>query len=74
MPMKEVQGAAKQLMKNVHSLPTPIPQKDELEALNDAAGFLAKEYSCQVEVLPEEQPKHEKAKSALPDKPAIVIE
>jgi len=72
--MKAVSTLAKGIMKNVHSLPTPISQKDELDALNDAAGFLAKEYSCQVEVLPEEQPKHEKAKSALPDKPAIVIE
>ncbi|MCI0503119.1 leucine--tRNA ligase [Candidatus Micrarchaeota archaeon] len=74
MDMKAVSALSKGIMKNVHSLPAPIPQKDELDALNDAAGFLAKEYSCTVEVLPEEQPKHEKAKSALPDKPAIVIE
>ncbi len=72
--MKAVSALSKGIMKNVHSLPVPIPQKDELDALNDAAGFLAKEYSCPVEVLPEESPKHEKAKSALPDKPAIVIE
>jgi leucyl-tRNA synthetase len=76
MDMKAVQTIAKQIMKNVHSLPKPLPQKDELDALKDAEEFLAKEYSCKVEVLPEEKPKqgHDKSKSALPDKPAIVIE
>lgn len=74
MDMKAVQSVAKQIMKNVHSIAVPLSQKDELDALKDAEGFLAKEYSCKVEVLPEEQAKHDKAKSALPDKPAIVIE
>jgi len=72
--MKAVQTIAKGLMKNVHSLPKTLSQKDELDALKDAESFLAKEYSCEVIVLPEEEAKHEKAKSALPDKPAIVIE
>jgi leucyl-tRNA synthetase len=74
MDMKAVSTLAKGIMKNVHSLQAPVPQKEELEALKDAEAFFAKEYACAVEVLPEEQPKHEKAKSALPDKPAIVIE
>jgi leucyl-tRNA synthetase len=74
MDMKAVQTIAKGMMKNVHALAVPLSQKDELDALKDAEGFLAKEYSCQVEVLPEAQAKHDKAKSALPDKPAIVIE
>ncbi|NYZ74446.1 leucine--tRNA ligase [Candidatus Micrarchaeota archaeon] len=74
MDMKAVQSVAKQIMKNVHSITVPLSQKDELDALKDAEGFLAKEYSCKVEVLPEEQAKHDKAKSSLPDKPAIVIE
>jgi leucyl-tRNA synthetase len=74
MPMKEVQGVAKQVMKSIHALPLVLPQKEELAALKDAESFLAKEYSCNVEVLPEEEAKHEKAKSALPAKPAIVLE
>ena len=74
LPMKDVQNVAKQIMKNVHSLALPLSQKDEFEALKDAEAFLSAEYSCPVEVLPEEKAKHDKAKSALPDKPAIVLE
>jgi leucyl-tRNA synthetase len=74
MPMKDVQNVAKQVMKNVHSLTLPLSQDEELGALKDAEAFLSAEYSCPVEVLPEEQAKHEKARSALPDKPAIVLE
>ena len=74
MPMKEVQTVAKQFMKNVHALADVLPEKEELDALLDAKDFLAREYSCEVVVLPEAQAKHEKAKSAMPGKPAIVIE
>jgi leucyl-tRNA synthetase len=74
LPMKEVQTVAKSIMKNVHSLILPLSQAQELDALKDAEAFLSAEYSCPVEVLPEEQAKHEKARSALPDKPAIVLE
>jgi leucyl-tRNA synthetase len=74
MPMKEVQNAAKQLMKNVHALPDVLSGKDELDALVDAKKFLADSYSCKVEILPEDGAKHEKARSAMPGKPAIVIE
>jgi leucyl-tRNA synthetase len=74
MPMKEVQAVAKQVMKNIHSPVLPLSQAEELDALKDAEAFLAKEYACPVEVLPEEQARHDKARSALPDKPAIVLE
>ena len=74
MDMKAVQTIAKQIMKNIHSLPHVLSQKEELEALKDSESFLAEEYSCKVIVFPEEDAKHDKAKSALPDKPAIVIE
>lgn len=74
MDMKAVQSIAKQIMKNVHGLPTPVSQKDELEALKDAVKFLEKEYSCDLTILPEEEGGHKKASAALPDKPAIVIE
>jgi leucyl-tRNA synthetase len=74
LPMKEVQTIAKSLMKNVHSLVLPLSAAQELEALKDAEAFLSAEYSCPVEILPEERARHEKARSALPDKPAIVLE
>jgi leucyl-tRNA synthetase len=74
MPMKEVQNAAKSLMKNVHALPEVLSEAEETDVLNDAKSFLAKEYSCEVDVQHEEGAKHEKAKSAMPGKPAIVIE
>ncbi|HSB47314.1 MAG TPA: leucine--tRNA ligase [Candidatus Bilamarchaeum sp.] len=74
MDMKAVQIVAKQIMKNVHSLAMPLAEKDELDALRDAEAFLSREYSCKVEVRPEAGAAHEKAKAALPGKPAIVIE
>ncbi|MEW6748667.1 MAG: leucine--tRNA ligase [Candidatus Micrarchaeota archaeon] len=74
MDMKAVQAIAKQIMKNVHGLPVPVSQKDELEALKDAVKFLENEYSCDVTVLPEDKGGHKKASAALPDKPAIVID
>ncbi len=74
MDMKAVGAVAKQIMRNIHSLEQPLPQKEELEALSDAIPFLSREYSCQVSVLPEEESRHEKSRSALPGKPAIMIE
>ncbi len=74
LPMRDVQKVAKQIMKNIHALPEVLSEKEELEALKDAEAFLASEFSCKVSVLPEEKGKHPKAKSALPDKPAIVLE
>jgi leucyl-tRNA synthetase len=74
MPMKDVQRILKQIMKNVHALPDVPPQKEELDALNDAEQFLSAEYGCPVTVLPEEEGKHPKASNALPNKPSIVLE
>ena len=74
MPMKEVATVAKQVMKNVHALPAVMDEKDELDALLDAKEFLGREYSCEIIILKEEGAVHPKAKSALPNKPAILIE
>ncbi len=74
MPMKEAQSVVKQIMKHVHAIPAAVSQKKELEALKDAEEFLSSEYGCPVTVLPEEEGKHPKAKSALPNKPSIVLE
>lgn len=69
-----LQQIAKNLMKKVHSLPSSIPSHSELEHIMEAKDFLSKEFGAEVFVLSEEDAKHEKAKQALPLKPAIVIE
>ena len=74
MPMKDVQNVAKTLMKNVHALPEILSEDEEMAVLMDGKEFLANEYSCEIVVLPEEGATHEKARSAMPGKPAIVIE
>ena len=69
-----LQQMAKGLMKKVHSLPPSIPFSYEFEHVAEARDFLSKEFGAEVFVLSEEDGKHEKAKQALPLKPAIVIE
>jgi leucyl-tRNA synthetase len=72
--MDIVQKMAKMLAKNVHSLPSVVSAKDELEALSSADSFIENEFSCEVSVSLEDESKHERAKNAMPGKPAIVIE
>ena len=72
---KDVPAMIKPLMKNIRVLPeVKMDSKEELEILKDAKDFLENEFSCKVEVLPDSEQKHEKAKNAMPNKPAIVIE
>jgi leucyl-tRNA synthetase len=72
--MDVVQRVTKSLIKNAHSLPLALSTKEELDALKDAEAFLSKEFGCPVSVMEEDESKHEKAKNALPNKPAIVLE
>ncbi|MBD3210321.1 leucine--tRNA ligase [Candidatus Micrarchaeota archaeon] len=74
LPMKSVQKVVKQLIKNAHALPEILSQDEELAALIDARQFFSREFDCMVEILPEEEGKHPKAESSLPDKPSIVLE
>ncbi|MBI5223205.1 leucine--tRNA ligase [Candidatus Micrarchaeota archaeon] len=74
MPMKDVGTLAKQLMKNIHSLGSISSGADELESLKDASEFLSSELSCQIEILAEDSCTHAKAKAAMPNKPAIILE
>ncbi|MEM4216301.1 MAG: leucine--tRNA ligase, partial [Candidatus Anstonellales archaeon] len=74
MPPDVLQQMAKALMKKVHSLPPSIPFDLEFEHIKDAREFLSKEFGAEVFVLSEEEGRHEKARQALPLKPAIVIE
>lgn len=72
--MKELTGMAKQLMKNVHSLPDILSKDDEFSSLKDAEKFLSNESGAEVLVMHDSEGKHPKAKNAIPGKPAIVIE
>ena len=74
LPMKQAQGVLKQIMKNVHALPQILSVQDEFDTLKDAEKFLSDEYGCEVKIFLEDEGEHPKAKSALPNKPAIVIE
>ncbi|MDO8554277.1 MAG: leucine--tRNA ligase [Candidatus Micrarchaeota archaeon] len=72
--MQDVQRITKQLMKNAYSLQEIENEKDELATLKDAEEFLTKELDCPVNVASDSGAKHERAKNALPGKPAIVLE
>ncbi|MBD3398450.1 leucine--tRNA ligase [Candidatus Micrarchaeota archaeon] len=74
--MGSASGFAKSLMKKVHSLPPVLGEEDELEALQDAAEFLAKETGAEVLVRKEDDASggHEKASAAAPGKPALILE
>jgi leucyl-tRNA synthetase len=50
-----------------------LGQKKELAAFLEMKEQLAKEFSCSVEVVKEQDSQEQKAKNALPGKPAIVI-
>ena len=77
---KEAADAVKQCAALYHKLPTELVEKitgykpDELEIFNKAASFLSKDYNLEIEVVPADKSGHTKAGSALPFKPAIIIE
>lgn len=70
----EVPRVVKAWHKYLHSLPPILPEMQEFQVLKSAEGFLSNELGVTVQVLEEHDGKHEKAKNALPDKPAIVVE
>lgn len=74
MKMDVVQKMAKSLAKNVHALGSIPSANEELDALTSADAFLETEFQCEVSVLLEDDGKHERAKNAMPGKPAIVLE
>ena len=74
MDMKLVSAMAKSIMKNIHSMSKPFSAKDELASVEDGKKFFENEFGCKVTVVSEGDSKHEKARNAMPDKPAIIIE
>lgn len=76
LDMGKASAFAKSLLKKVHSLPAILDEKTEFEALSEAEKFLSKELGAEVVVRKEEGAAkgHEKASSASPGKPAIILE
>ena len=72
--MSKVPGFAKSLMKKMHALGPILNAEQELTALTDAQEFLAKEIGAEVVIGPEVGAEHQKASSASPGKPAIILE
>ena len=77
---KEATDAAKQCTTLIHRLPPhviePLTREpiNELDIFEAAKGFLEKEFGVPVHVTAAESSEHAKAATALPFKPAIVIE
>ncbi|MFH1520887.1 MAG: leucine--tRNA ligase [Candidatus Micrarchaeota archaeon] len=72
--MDVVQKMAKALAKTVHSLGPVSTTNDELDALQSAVEFFESEFNCKFSVQLEDDSQHERAKNAMPGKPAIVLE
>lgn len=76
---KEATDAAQQTVKLVHSLAPELVSAiaegvDEVSVFTAAKEFVEKETGLTVEIVEAETSGHAKAKSALPFKPAIVVE
>jgi leucyl-tRNA synthetase len=77
---KEVSDAVKQCTTLIHRLPPHIvgplsrERVNEKEVFESAKGFLEKEFGVPVHITEAESSEHAKAATALPFKPAIVIE
>jgi leucyl-tRNA synthetase len=77
---KEATDATRQCTTLIHRLPPQLADQiaasaiDEMSIFENACSFLQKEFGVPVKVLDAGQSTHAKAASALPFKPAIVIE
>ncbi|NLV27457.1 MAG: leucine--tRNA ligase [Methanomicrobiales archaeon] len=77
---KEAADAVKQCTNLFHKLPSDLVERilqnrpDELSIFQSAAEFLSKDTNLEIEVSKSEDCRHMKAGSALPFKPAIIIE
>ncbi|HZD44007.1 MAG TPA: class I tRNA ligase family protein, partial [Methanomicrobiales archaeon] len=77
---KEATAASKQITTFIHRLPPTIVEQlagqeiDEKNLFEKAREFLEREFSVPIRVMTAEEGDHAKAESALPFKPAIVIE
>ncbi len=64
----------KQVGKNIFALPEIMDSEGETEALSGAKEFMEGQLGFEIEIIQEKDATHEKAKNAMPGKPAIVLE
>lgn len=62
------------IVKDPGRLPSQIShQEAEYQNLIDAVAFLKEEFNCPIEVIKEQESPEQKAKQAMPGKPAIIV-
>jgi hypothetical protein len=72
--MEFVAKAMKSLGNRVYMMEKPVARKAMMAQMEDAKGFLERQFGCEVIVAEEEGAKHGKAALSTPMKPAIVLE
>jgi len=78
MPEFKEHSEAAQLVPKIIKDPGKIPshishQEAEYQNLIDAVAFLKEEFNCPIEVIKEQESPEQKAKQAMPGKPAILV-
>jgi len=72
---KEASSLLQKILKDRRKIPEFLISKEkEFEILKDAKEFLESEFACKFEISHSEESKEQKAKNALPNKPAILVE
>ena len=72
---KDISKLVPVLLKDNSKIPNVIlTQEKEFKILQDAKETIGKEFSSKVDIVKAEKTKEQKAKSALPSKPAILVQ
>jgi hypothetical protein len=72
---KNIAGLVPRFVKNPDKIPfVVLSHLDEKKALTEHAIELEKEFKTKFEIILEKDSKHDKAKNAMPGKPAIIFE
>ena len=69
---KDIPTIVQRVVKDPSKIPEVIID-NEFETLNENKETIKKEFNCEIEITKEEQSKEEKAKQAMPGKPAILV-
>ena len=71
---KEISRLVPRLVKDESRIPNVIlEQNTELKSFDENKIFIKKQFNCEIEVVKAEDSKEEKAKQAIPSKPAILV-
>ena len=73
--IKEISKLVPKMVKNTAKIPdVVVKRKKEILSLENSLEDLKEEFSCEIEIIKEEDSKENKAKQAMPGKAAILIE